>query len=72
MKYVPGKSIEKADRLNRRPDWQERVENDNKDQTLIKPRWIKRTETLVEENNLRNRIRKAQKEDERVVKVVEN
>jgi len=72
LKYVPGKSIEKADRLNRRPDWQERVENDNKDQTLIKPRWIKRTETLVEENNLRNRIRKAQKEDERVVKVVEN
>ena len=38
---------------------------------LIKPGWIKRMETLVEENDLRNKIRKAQEEDERVVKVVE-
>jgi len=58
LKHVPGKSIEKADGLNRRPDWQEGVENDNKDQILIKLGWIKKTETLVEENNLRNRIRK--------------
>jgi len=58
LKHVPGKSIEKADGLSRRLDWQEGVENDNEDQTLIKPGWIKRTETLVEENNLRNRIRK--------------
>jgi len=27
----------KADGLSRRPDWQEGVERDNKDQTLIKP-----------------------------------
>jgi len=27
----------KADGLSRRPDWQERVEKDNKDQKLIKP-----------------------------------
>jgi len=27
----------KADGLSRRLDWQEGVENDNKDQTLIKP-----------------------------------
>jgi len=27
----------KADRLSRRPDWQERVEKDNEDQKLIKP-----------------------------------
>ena len=26
----------KADRLSRRPDWQEGVEKDNKDQKLIK------------------------------------
>jgi len=58
LKHVPGKSIEKADGLNRRPDWQEGVENDNEDQILIKLGWIKKTETLVEENNLRNRIRK--------------
>ena len=47
------------------------MENDNENQMLIKPGWIKRTETLVGENNLRNRIRKAQEENERVVKAVE-
>ena len=31
---------------------------------LIKPGWIKRIETLVEENDLRNKIRKAQEENE--------
>ena len=38
---------------------------------LIKQGWIKRTEALVEEGNLRDRIRKAQEEDKRVVKTVE-
>jgi len=37
LKHVPGKSIGKADELNRRPDWHEGVERDNKDQKLIKP-----------------------------------
>jgi len=27
----------KVDGLNRRPDWQEEVERDNKDQKLVKP-----------------------------------
>jgi len=61
----------KADGLSRRPDWQESVERDNEDQTLIKPEWVRTAETLVEEGNLRERIKKAQKGDERVVKVVE-
>ena len=47
------------------------MENNNEDQTLIKPEQIKRTKTLVEEDNLRDRIRKTQKENERVVKMVE-
>ena len=59
--------MEKADGLSRRLDWQEGIENDNKDQTLIKPEQIKRMEILVEEDNLRDRIRKAQEGDERVV-----
>jgi len=61
----------KADGLSRRPDWQEGVERDNKDQTLIKPKWVRRVETIVEEGNLRERIKKAQRGDERVVKAVE-
>ena len=29
--------MRKADRLSRRPDWQEEVERDNEDRILIKP-----------------------------------
>jgi len=29
--------MEKADGLSRRPDWQEKIERDNEDRTLIKP-----------------------------------
>jgi len=61
----------KADGLSRRPDWQEGVERDNEDWTLIKPEWVRGVETIVEEGNLRERIKKAQERDERVVKAVE-
>ena len=71
LKYVPGKSMEKVDELSRRPDWQEGVKRDNKDQKLIKPEWIKGVEILMEEENLRERIRKAQEGDEKIVKAVE-
>ena len=70
LKYVPGKSIGKANGLSRRLDWQEGVERDNKDQTLIKPEWIRGVETLVEERNLKERIKRAQKEDKKAVKAV--
>ena len=45
------------DRLSKRPDWQEEVEKDNEDQKLIKPEQVRRTETLVEEENLKERIK---------------
>jgi len=61
----------KADGLSRRLDWQEEVERDNEDQTLIRPEWVRGVETIVEEGNLRERIKKAQEEDERAVKAVE-
>jgi len=38
---------------------------------LIKPEWVRGAETMIEEGNLRERIRKAQKRDKRVVKAVE-
>ena len=47
LKHVPGKSMGKADGLSRRPDWQERVEKDNKDQKLIKPEWIRKVEMII-------------------------
>ena len=61
----------KADRLSKRLDWQERVEKDNEDQKLIKPEWIKGAETIIEEGNLKERIKKVQKGDEKVVKMIE-
>jgi len=61
----------KADRLSRRLDWQEGIEKDNEDRTLIKPEWVRGAETMIEEGNLRERIRKAQEGDEKVVKAVE-
>ena len=61
----------KADRLSRRPNWQEGVEKDNKDQKLIKLEWIRGAKTMVEEEDLKERIKRVQKGDERVVKAVE-
>jgi len=63
--------MEKADRLSRRPDWQGRVERDNKDQKLIKPEWVRGAETLVEERDLKERIKRVQKDDKKVVKAIE-
>ena len=61
----------KADRLSRRPDWQKEVEKNNKDQKLIKPEWVRRAEMIIKEENLRERIKRVQEGDEKVVKVVE-
>jgi len=61
----------KANGLSRRPDWQEGVEKDNEDQKLIKPEWIREAKTMIEEGDLKERIKRAQEGDERVVKVVE-
>jgi len=36
LKHVPDTKIEKADRLSRRLDWKEEIENDNDNQILIK------------------------------------
>jgi len=38
---------------------------------LIKLEWVREVETLVEEGNLKKRIKRAQEEDKRIVKAVE-
>ena len=70
LKHIPGKSIEKADGLSKRSDWQG-VKKDNEDRMLIKIEQVRGVETLVEKENLREKIKKAQKGDKRVVKAVE-
>ena len=59
------------DGLSRRPNWQKGVERDNKDQKLIKPEWIRGAEMMMQEEDLRERIKKAQEGDEKIVKAVE-
>ena len=61
----------KIDRLSRRPNWQKGVEKNNEGRMLIKPKWVRRAEILIEEGNLRERIKRAQEGDKRVVKAVE-
>jgi len=60
--------MEKVNRLSRRPNWQEVIEKDNKNQTLIKVEWIRGVKILVKKGDLREKIKKAQEEDEKVVK----
>jgi len=47
------------------------VERDNEDQKLIKPEWIRGVEMIIEEEDLGERIKKAQEGDEKIVKAVE-
>jgi len=71
LKHIPGKSMGKVDGLSRRLDWQEKVEKDNENQKLVKPEWIRGVEMIIEEKNLKKRIKRAQEGDEKVVKAVE-
>ena len=70
LRHIPGKSMEKADGLSERPDWQEGVERDNENRTLIKQEWMRKVEMLIGEGNLRERIKKMQERDEKVVKAI--
>ena len=40
LKHILEVRIKKADKLNRRLDWKNGTENDNKNQKLIKEEWI--------------------------------
>jgi len=61
----------KANGLSRRLDWQEGVDKNNEDQMLIRPEWVRGVETVIEEGDLRERIKKAQEGDEKVIKAIE-
>ena len=47
------------------------MENNNEDRTLIKPEWIRGAEMMIQEENLRERIKRAQEGDEKIVKAME-
>ena len=62
LKHIPGSKIGKADSLSRRLDWEVGVDKDNKNKTLVKPKWfiVKKTEKIeiiVEGVNLLEKVR---------------
>ena len=66
----------KADGLSRRPDWEVAVEKDNKEQMLVKKKWlevkrIKIAEVVIEGVDLLDKVRKCKAKDDEVVKAVE-
>ena len=74
-----GSLITKADSLSRKPDHEKRVENDNSDITLLKPKFFQIQATrqrhlviLDNKNKLLSMIRDAKEWDKQVVKVAEN
>jgi len=61
LKYITESKIGKADRLSRRPDWEMGVKRDNKEQTLIKKKWleakrIRIAEVIIERVDLLDNI----------------
>jgi len=72
--HVPGTKIGKADGLGRQPDWQEGVEKENEDRTLVKKEWLEARmleEVVIEGVDILDRIRKSKAVDNEVVKIVE-
>jgi len=66
----------KANSLSRRLDWEMGVERDNKDKTLVKPKWLevrrtKAVEIIIDGVNLLEEVRKSKVKDDKVVKAVE-
>jgi len=75
LKYIPGSKMGKVDNLCKRPDWEVRVEKDNEDEMLVKPKWleVKKTkvvEIIVDRVDLLEKVRKLKVKDDKVVKVV--
>jgi len=66
----------KADRLSRRPVWEVGVEKDNKEQILVKKKWLEMkkvrvAEVIIEGVDLLDKVRKYKAKDDEIVKAVE-
>jgi len=66
----------KADSLSRRPDWEIGVGKDNKEQMLVKKKWLEErrvrvVEVIIEGVDLLDKVRKCKAKDDEVVKAVE-
>jgi len=76
LKHVLGSKIGEADSLSKRLDWEIGVEKNNKDKTLVKPKWleVRKTEVveiIVDGVDLLEEVRKSKVKDDKVIKAVE-
>ena len=75
LKHVAGKSMGRADSLSRRVDWAEGIEKDNKNQVMLKEKWleVRAMEQLVKglEEEIVKKIKEARDKNEKVIKAVE-
>ena len=75
LKHILESKMKKADSLSKRPDWEVRVEKDNKDEILVKPEQLKVRKTekikvIVEEVDLLEKVRQSKVKNDKVVKAV--
>ena len=75
LKHILESKMGKADSLSKRPDWEVRVEKDNKDEILVKPEQLKVRKTekikvIVEEVDLLEKVRQSKVKNDKVVKAV--
>ena len=73
LKHIAGKSMGRVDSLSRRVDWAEGVEQDNKNQVMLKEEWleVRAIEQLIEgpEEKIVKKIKKARNKDKEVIKM---
>ena len=66
----------KVDGLSKRPDWEDGLERDNEEQTLVKREWLEAraaevSEVVIDGVDILDRIRRSEAKDDEVVKAVE-
>ena len=74
LKHVPETKMEKVDELSRRPDKKVRVEKDDKNQKLIKKKWIHSLVEVVIKGpkvDIIEKLKIAREKNEEVVRAVE-
>ena len=75
LKHVLESKIGKTVSLSRRPNWEIKVNKDNKNEILVKPKWliVRKTEKvkiIVEGVNLLEKVRQSKVKDDKVIKAV--
>ena len=72
LKHIAGKSIGQADSLSRRVDWVEGVKRDNKNQVMLKKKWLEirvmEKEQLLIERAKEEIIEKIKNQKQRIIR----